>query len=103
MTNDHALNALVQASYNGTTTVAGGSLVQDTFTGNTNAYQQQMLGCVHYWPYDGYYHYWPQPVVISSPPTWCAGNVHVFACEHAEVCRCGKAKREKAVCGTCGK
>ena len=31
-----------------------------------------------------YYH-------VSTPPTECSGDVHVFPCPHCEKCKCGKA------------
>lgn len=35
----------------------------------------------------------------------CSGNTHVFGCDHAKICKCGKAKRkvEPPTCGHCGK
>lgn len=52
------------------------------------------------WPYDSgtsiYQWTWP-PV-----PTYCSGDVHVFACSHTATCKCGKASR-KIECGVCGK
>jgi hypothetical protein len=33
----------------------------------------------------------------------CAGNTHVWACDHADVCGCGKATRQKPACPHCGK
>ena len=38
-------------------------------------------------------------------PVTCGGNTHVFACEHADKCQCGKAVRvpDPKKCGACGK
>lgn len=72
-----------------------------TYTGNLNS---NTLGSVTIWP--PYQYEWPyqqQVYYYTTPPSWCSGNVHVFGCEHAETCRCGKAKRDKPVCGHCGK
>ena len=43
--------------------------------------------------------YWP------LYPIFCTDDIHVFACEHAEFCKCGKAARapEPKKCGICGK
>jgi hypothetical protein len=51
-----------------------------------------------YQPYT-YQYVWP------STPFLCDGNVHVFGCDHAEKCKCGKTKRkpEPPQCAHCGK
>jgi len=44
-------------------------------------------------------------LTVSTVPTQCSGDYHVFACEHADKCKCGKANRtpEPKKCGACGK
>jgi hypothetical protein len=44
-------------------------------------------------------------ITYNSPPAYCAGDVHVWGCEHATACKCGKATRmpEPKKCGSCGK
>lgn len=44
-------------------------------------------------------------LIQPSQITHCSGQTHVFACEHAEKCKCGKASRtpEPRMCGVCGK
>lgn len=36
---------------------------------------------------------------------YCSGNYHLWACEHAERCKCGKATRkvEPRICSECNK
>jgi hypothetical protein len=47
----------------------------------------------------------PYTQTITVTPTWCADDCHVFGCEHADTCKCGKATRtpEPKTCGCCGK
>ena len=49
--------------------------------------------------------YWPTEWPTVWTPTECSGDVHVFACEHATVCKCGACKREvsRRRCPSCGK
>ncbi len=68
-----------------------------------------------YWTPDNGYQYWPNTypyipvtypsITITTTPLVCSGNTHVFGCDHAERCKCGKTKRkpEPPVCGHCGK
>lgn len=59
----------------------------------------------------GYYGGWPYvtPWVPYTAPTitytqwpmWCSGDTHVWGCEHATKCKCGKATREPEVCPHC--
>lgn len=44
-------------------------------------------------------------VTVTAWPQSCSGDTHVFACEHADKCKCGKANRtpEPKKCGACGK
>lgn len=43
--------------------------------------------------------------VIQNAWQGCASNSHVFKCDHAETCKCGKATRkiEPPSCKECGK
>lgn len=82
-----------------------------TFYDNGTATQANIaVGTVQYWPYpDNTYWPWSYPynVQITYPttPFYCLGDVHVFGCEHADKCKCGKASRtpEPKKCGACGK
>jgi hypothetical protein len=61
-----------------------------------------------YWPYWPYPSVWPNTagqITVTTTPVVCSGDVHVWACEHAEKCRCGKAHRkpEPKKCLSCGK
>ena len=55
--------------------------------------------------------YWPGGVypfvttnLVTTITTWtCSGDVHVWACEHAVACKCGKATRQVPTCPGCGK
>ena len=62
--------------------------------------------------------WWPYPMDTALPysspytqcvytryPSWGSTDYHVFACEHATACKCGKASRkvEPPKCGVCGK
>jgi hypothetical protein len=42
--------------------------------------------------------------LYSTTPTisYCSGNIHVFGCDHAEKCLCGKSVRE-VLCTKCKK
>lgn len=58
------------------------------------------------WPYDN----GTAAPYISVPSVWtwpmpdvCIGNLHVWACEHAESCKCGQATRAMPKCPGCGK
>jgi hypothetical protein len=68
----------------------GGALTTGNITINDNT--------AGHW-YQGYPWYW------QTSPLLCSDNCHVFGCEHAEKCQCGKAKRkiEPKCCPTCGK
>jgi hypothetical protein len=58
------------------------------------------------WPYtsgSAWPNTWQQTIVLA--PQVCAGEVHVFGCEHTTECKCGKASRkiERPKCAHCGK
>lgn len=65
----------------------------------------QVLPCQDNWNWPQIY--WPYTTIYTtpSPPYFCSGNVHVFGCDHAEKCKCGKSKRkaEPPTCPHCGK
>jgi hypothetical protein len=50
------------------------------------------------WPTYGY-------IYTNPTPYQCDGNVHVFGCDHAAKCKCGKTSRkpEPPKCAHCGK
>jgi hypothetical protein len=68
-------------------TVTGGSLIQDNISYGSDR--------------------WNTYYIQSFPmtPVICSGNYHVFGCDHAEKCKCGKAQRkvEHPKCPCCGK
>jgi hypothetical protein len=53
--------------------------------------------------FTGKYTQWNANVAVA--PTQCAGDLHVFGCQHAETCKCGKATRtvEPRICPHCKK
>lgn len=60
------------------------SVGNDTYVHTTGYYN---------WPYNS----WPYPwvnTVITSPPTDCFGDVHVFPCPHCDKCKCGGATKK---------
>jgi hypothetical protein len=75
---------------------SGGAL---TITGG-----QATLGNVQFYPSETTYWPYANQWVYSAPTTFCCGETHVFACEHAETCKCGVARRAKPrICAKCGK
>lgn len=81
-------------------TVTDGSLNTST---NTIIYPQ--LDWQWNWPpYNGYIYVYP-PYVYPTYPAFCSSECHVFECEHATKCKCGKASRkvEPPKCHACGK
>lgn len=42
---------------------------------------------IQQWPYWGGYYQ------VVTPPTTCAGDVHVFPCPHCDRCKCGAATK----------
>lgn len=55
--------------------------------------------------------YWLNDVWIPSDAIWnqpfyvvpqCLGNTHTWACDHAERCQCGQARRIVTPCARCG-
>lgn len=52
--------------------------------------------------------YQSQLVQFAYAPSTCSANSHLFACDHAVKCKCGKTTRSEAdlpvtTCGGCGK
>jgi hypothetical protein len=92
-------------AFAGAVETSGNLMAMNQNTMQHTSQYQASLGCVQVWPYDYQpYHPYPSyPVYVTTAPSWCSGQVHVFGCEHAEVCKCGKAKREKPACAHCGK
>jgi hypothetical protein len=78
-------------------------------TGGTAIFGNTTSGYLQWYPaYRDYTnpYWWPSGVITVAPvPIHCDGNTHVFACEHADTCKCGKASRvpEPKKCGACGK
>jgi hypothetical protein len=65
-------------------------------------------GCIQTWPWDTTSApCYPYTTIYTTPqtPYFCDGNVHVFGCDHADKCKCGKSKRtvEPPKCAHCGK
>lgn len=52
--------------------------------------------------WDGTSTMYPYQPYIYTTPSFCQGNVHVWACDHAKSCRCGEVSR-KVKCPHCGK
>jgi hypothetical protein len=52
----------------------------------------------------GIYTY-PWNITTTNEPTECGANLHVFGCDHATKCKCGKTRRkpEPPTCAHCGK
>lgn len=44
---------------------------------------------------------WPTQAAWSYPPTVCSENYHVFSCNHALACKCGKVARPEPIPQTC--
>jgi hypothetical protein len=44
---------------------------------------------------------WPTQSYWSYPPTVCSENYHVFSCNHALACKCGKVARPEPIPQTC--
>lgn len=64
------------------------------------------IGRIDLMPYtrpERYANHWLQGTTIL--PLNCSGDTHVFGCQHAEACKCGKATRkvEPRVCPHCKK
>lgn len=50
----------------------------------------------------GWHDYWTYTYPFCIPaPSFCSGNIHVWACDHAKACRCGQVTR-KVGCPHCG-
>lgn len=85
----------------------------DTFSGNVSGYDHNyQVGTIEFWPpyvpVPTVYPWWPSThyyIPYPQKPLHCANDCHVFSCEHATKCKCGKATRklEPKRCSECGK
>ena len=80
--------------------------VHDFTNGAISVASGALTGNIQFYPNWGdYTTNWPYSTVQYIQQTFCAGDIHVFGCSHAEKCKCGKASRkvEPPKCAYCGK
>lgn len=83
----------------------------NAWTGGIAGGSAQTTGCIqpYYPPYTTGNDWWNQGTITvtqSAVPFTCAGNTHVFGCNHMTSCKCGKTSRAElpiVECGHCKK